>query len=180
MTEKNSKEKQEEIQRKEKQREVALINLESSMWNYALPKLITSEQYGKLSEGSKQFYNQTISKTPEQSVYEQLFLSQLNSEGGAITSNYLQTTSAQILQESLLSVKTEDVMKYFKIKNIKESLQDKYINELSEEEMQQIVGSYFQYKTDEKVKEILDLRQKSITKNLEELVSEKQKSEKKK
>lgn len=157
---------------------IAKKNLESSLWNYAAPKFITSEGYGKLSQGSQALYGQIISKSPEQGVYEQLFLPQLAKEGGAITSAYIQNTSAQILQESLASVKVEDAIKYFGVKGaLKSEYAGKYVNQLDKETAQMIIGSAITYKTDELVKGILNLRQKEFSKELSDLLIEPEKKD---
>ena len=174
-------EKEKKIQEeKAKNREAALENLGGSLWNYAAPKLITAEQYGGLSQASERFYFETISKAPEQNVYEQLFLPQLAGEGGAITSPYLQTRSLAILQESLFGVKVEDAVKYAGVEKVGEKFKDKYVSDLSQEEAGQIVGSAIQYQTDNKVKDILALRQKGISEGLEKILSEPEKKEEKK
>lgn len=178
MTEKTPEqiEKEKQIaEQKEKVRQVALKNLGSALWNYAAPKLISAEQYGSLAQSSEMFYQNTVTKAPEQNVYEQLFLPQLMKEGGAVTSPYLQSTSLKILQESLLSVKVEDAVKYSGVKSVGEQFKGKYVSDLGEKEASQIVGSCMQYQTDEKVKEILALRQKSISSGLEKILGEKEK-----
>jgi hypothetical protein len=159
----------------EKAAEVGKKNLESSLWDYATPKFVTHEQYGQLANGAQAFYQKAISKTPDQHVYEQLFYSQLTNEGGAITSPYLQNKSAAILQESLFTLKVEDAVKYAGYNGeIDEKYKGKYVTEIDEKEAGQIVGSAIQYKTDGKVKEILELRQKNISKNLEEVLKPKE------
>jgi hypothetical protein len=159
------------------QEEIAKKNLASVMWGYAAPKFISHEQYGQLAEYSKQSYTELIGKSPDQHVYEQLFLPQLANEGGAITSPYLQNTSAAILQESLFRVKVSEALKYAGVKG---DFNDKYVNQLTEEQAGAIVGSAIQYQTDEQVKLILGNRQKGISKNLEELLTKEKKVEPKK
>jgi hypothetical protein len=162
-----------------KQAEVAKKNLESGLWNYAAPKLVTHEQYGQLAKGAEAFYLESISKSPDQLIYEQLFLPQLANEGGAITSPYIQNTSAAILQESLASLKIEDAVKYFQYKGtLKPELMGKYVRQLDKETASLIIGSAMQYKTDDTVKKILELRQKNISKGLEEILAAPEKEKK--
>lgn len=164
-----------EAEKKENVRQIALKNLGSALWNYASPKLITSEAYGSLAQGAQAFYGDVVSKTPDQHVYEQLFLSQLSKEGGAITSPYLQATSLKILQESMFSVKVSDIMKYAGAKSVGENFKDKYVFELGEKEAGMIVGSCMQYQADEKVKEIIGLRQKEVSSGLEKILADPEK-----
>jgi hypothetical protein len=170
------KEKPKEKTKEEKIREIALKNLESSLWKYAAPKFISHAEYGNLADASEDMYAELIKKSPDQHVYEQLFLPQLSDEGGAITSPYLQVTSARILQESLLGVKVGDALKYAGYKgSIAQSYKNKYVNQLDKKEAGLIVGSVIRFKSDELVKGILDIRQKEISKGLEALVAEKPK-----
>jgi hypothetical protein len=170
MTEKSQENIEKEItpEEKEKNRQVALKNLKSSMWDYATPKFMSPAQYGQLSEYSKLGYTELIKKAPDQQVYEQLFLPQLAREGGAITSPYLQNTSAAILQESLAGVKLSEALAYAGVKG---NYADKYVGDLGDEEAGAIISSAIQYQTDEKVKGILAIRQKSISGNLEKILA---------
>ncbi len=171
------KEQPKEKSKEEKARDIAMKNLDSALWKYAAPKLITFEQYGKLSDASQSFYDEIIKKTPDQSIYEQLFYPQLANESGAITSPYIQNTSAKILIESIGSLKVSDLSKYGYKGAIKESYKDKYVHQLDEKEAGMIIGSVMTMKTDGVVKEILDLRQKEISKGLESILAEKEKKE---
>lgn len=178
------KEKSPEEKKKEqaeafaKAAEVGNKNLKSSMWNYAAPKLITHEGYGQLAEAGVDFYNEAISKSPDQHVYEQIFLPKLQEEGGAITSPYIQVTSQKILQESLMYVKVEDAMKYAGVKEpIKAEYAGKYVHQLGKEVAGTMVGSAMQWQTDEVVKKVLVSRQAEITKGLEKILKEPEKKE---
>lgn len=167
-----------ESEKREKIREVALKNLESSLWKYATPKLVSQEQYGMISKMAGADYQNTLSQTPDQNTYEQLFYPQLASEGGAITSPYLQVTSTKILQESVMSLKVEDVYKLMKLsKPMKASYQGKYISELDKEEIQSIVGSYMQNKVTDIVTELLGKQKQGISKGLEEILCEEEQKE---
>ncbi len=158
--------------------ELSMKNLQGSMWNYAAPEFITPAEYGNLANSSQALYAQSISKSPEQYIYEQLFLPQLAKKGGAITSPYLQNTSAAILQESLLSIKIEDALKFMKYEGkTNPEYAGKYVNQLDEKVAGAIVGSAIQYKTDGLVQGILDLRMKGISKNLETIIGEPEKKE---
>lgn len=160
-------------EKKETAREFALKNLDSSLWEYATPKLVTPEQYGQLSLLAKEDYNQIISKSPEQSLYEQLFLPQLASEGGAITSPYLQERSLRILQESILSLKVEDISNYFGLKKpIKSAYEDKYVSELDEEDSKVVIGSYMSVKASDIVAKLLGRNKQKISSGLEEILCE--------
>ena len=183
MTNEQKEKTPEELQKEAEEKaskiaEVANKNLKSSMWNYAAPKFISHEEYGKLAEAGINFYNEAISKSPEQHVYEQIFLPQLQNEGGAITSPYIQSTSAMILQESLASVKIEDAMKYAGYKgSIRVDYAGKYVNQLDKKVAGSIIGSAIQYQTDETVKKVLASRQEQVSKGLESILKEPEKKE---
>ncbi len=163
-------------EKREARREFALMNLDSSLWNYATPKLVTPEQYGQLSLLAKEDYNQTISKSPEQSLYEQLFLPQLASEGGAVTSPYLQERSLRILQESILDLKVEDIANYLGLKKpIKKDYKDKYISELNEEDSKVVIGSYMSVKANDIIAKLLGRNKQKISGGLEEILCESEK-----
>ena len=172
------KEKLSEKEKKEKLREISLENLESSLWDYATPKLITTEQYGQLSRLVNTNYMNIISQAPKQDIYEKLFLPQLVEEGGAITSPYLQVTSLKILQESLVSVKVEDIYKLVGLKEpLKDSYKDKFIYELSEDEIKSITGFYMSLKVNDIVSSLLGKQKQATTKSLEKILCEEKKSE---
>lgn len=160
-----------------KKEEIAKKNLESSMWKYAAPKFISPAEYGNVAEYSKKNYDELIQKAPDQHIYNQLFLSQLSQEGGAITNGYLQNTSAAILQESLASVKISEALKYAGVKG---NYADKYVHELDEKEAGAIISYAIQFQTDEQVKSILANRQKLISGSLEKILEGKKKEEPKK
>jgi hypothetical protein len=179
--EQTKEEKEKQIaEQMEKQREIALKNLDSSLWNYATPKLITSDQYGKISELANLKYETAISKSPEQSVYEQLFLPQLNKEGGAITSPYVQSASKAILEESFGSIKVEDALKYIGSSgNIKDSFKGKYIGMLQDKEGNNPLINYLMsYKTQDIASGLLGESKKMIASGLEEMLIEKPKEDK--
>jgi hypothetical protein len=177
--EKKEKEKSPEELQKEKEEalakgaEVSKKNLESPLWDYASPKLITHEGYGQLAESAIGFYNEALSKSPDQHIYEQIFLPQLLSEGGAVTNPYIQSTSYKILQESLQLVKIEDAMKYAGVKEpIKAEYAGKYVHQLGKEAAGAIMHSALQYQTDEVVKKVLSSRQAQVSSDLEKMVCE--------
>jgi hypothetical protein len=154
---------------------VAKKNLESSLWDYVSPKLLTAEQYGKIAEAGQALYLETISKVPDQNIYQQLFLPQLANEGGAITSPYIQNTSLAILRESLEGIKIGDAIKYAGYKGeIKPEYKEIYLRQLDEKGKEIVIGSVFQYKSDDLAKKALDIRQKNIPKSLEEIFSPKE------
>lgn len=167
-----------EAEKREELRKVSLMNLESSLWNYAAPELITPQQYGNLSKMAQSIYPQLISKAPEQHVYEQLFLRQLASKEGAITSPYLQEVSAKIIQQSIASVKVEDIYKLVGLKKpMKESYQGKYVFELNEKEVQAVIGMYMQSKVTDIVSSLLGIQKQESVKGLEELLCEEENKE---
>lgn len=161
-------------EQKEKGREVALKNLENPLfWKYATPKLVNTEQYGMLSKLAGADYQNTLSQTPEQSVYEQLFYPQLVSEGGAITSPYLQKKSISIIQQSILMLKVEDLPKLIGTdKSIKEIYAEKYISELPEEKIKDIISSYMSFKTPNIATELLKMQENGAKNTLEKLLCE--------
>ena len=167
------------LEQKEKSREVALKNVGGSLWRYAIPELVTPEQYGQLSRIAKGTYAETISKTPEQEIYETLFLPQLAEKGGAITSPYLQEMSMKILQQSIMNLRVEDVYNFIGLKTaMKEDYAEKYVFELPKEEVENLVGSYMSFKTSDIVKGLLDRNKEGIKKNLEEILCESKEQEK--
>jgi len=173
--------KKEEItpEQKEEFRELALKNLGGTIWKYATPKLVTSEQYGQLSEIAKGTYAETISERPEQDIYEKLFLPQLAEEGGAITSPYLQKMSLKIIQESIQMLKVEDIYNFIGLETaMKEDYAGKYVFELTKEEVGNLVGSYMSFRTSDIVKGLLDKNKEGIKKNLEGILCESKEQEK--
>jgi hypothetical protein len=180
MTEKNSKEK-EIAEQKAKQREVALETIKSGLWNYALPQFVTTEQFGKISELAKIKYQETLSKTPEQSIYEKLFLPALSDNTKSLNSHYIQETSSRILQESLLSIKIEDVMKYVNSeKTINKNYQGKYVADIKDDKVKlKIISSAISYTISDKIKELLGDSNKANISELEKIVCEVPKSENK-
>jgi len=159
-------------EQKEEAREVALKNLGSNLWNYATPKLVTSAQYGQLSEVAKSLYPQLISQSPPNAeLWRQL--TPLLAKEGAITSPYLQTVSAKILQESIAMLKVEDVYGAFGMdKSMKKDYAGKYVFELPEEEVKNIIGSYMNFRTFDIVKGLLDMNKQGIKKGLEGILCE--------
>jgi hypothetical protein len=171
-----TKEKEKElIEKMEESRKVALANLNSNLWNYATPKLISSEQYGQFSKVAEAMYKETESKAPDQHSYEQLFLPQLQKEGGAITSPYLQQTSYQILKESFGSIKVEDAFKFVGAKGaLKEDFKDKYVQMLRDKKgNESLTESLMVYKTTDILSGIVDGSKKSIVSELENILAEK-------
>ena len=123
---------------------------------------------------------ETINKSPDQDIYQQLFLPQLVNEGGAITSPYIQNTSLAILRESLEGVKIGDAIKYAGYKgDIKSEYKDLYLRQIDEKGKGIIMGSVFQYKADDLAKKALDIRQKNIPKGLEEIFAPEKETSKK-
>lgn len=160
-------------EQKEELRQGSLKNLDSTLWNYAAPKLVTAGQYGKLGELAEKIYPQLISQAPEQDIYQKLFLPQLAKEGGAITSPYLQGMSTKILQQSILSLKTEDVYALTGMKKpMKESYKGKYVCELPEEEIEKLIAHYMSFKTSDIAKGLIDMNKQGNKNGLEEILCE--------
>ena len=181
MAEKKEKSKEEaEKEKIEGIEKVSKKNLESALWNYASPKLLTAKQYGEIAEAGQALYLETINKSPDQNIYQQLFLPQLSNEGGAITSPYIQNTSLAILRESLEGIKIGDAIKYAGYKgDIKSEYKDLYLRQIDEKGKGIIMGSVFQYKADDLAKKALDIRQKNIPKGLEEIFAPEKETSKK-
>jgi len=166
--------------KREEGRAVALKNIESALWNYALPKLVTFENFGKLSENAKEKYLQLIQNVPSKEIYEQLFLPQLADESGAVTSPYIQNTSAAIIQQSFAMLKVDDITKYVGVKgNIKESYKGKYVADLDKKEAGILIGYAMQFGLNKKIVELVGDESKAISSGLEKLVCEEPKEEKK-
>jgi hypothetical protein len=166
--------------KKEKDRAVALKNIESALWNYALPKLVTFENFGRLSEGAKEKYTALIQKTPSQEMYEQLFAPQLVNEGGAVTSSYVQNASAAIIQQSFAMLKVDDLTKYVGVKgSIKESYKGKYVADLDKKEIETLISYAMQFGINKKIVELVGDESKGIASGLEKIICEEPKEEKK-
>jgi hypothetical protein len=155
-------------------RAVALQNLDSKLWDYALPKLVDLAQFGQIATNAiNRGFPEVLSEVPTQEIYEQLFLPALASENGAVTQPYIQNNSARILQESLMRIKVEDVLAYFdSTRSVKEDYQGKYISDLSEADAGNIIQGYMSHKTTKKVSEILSDAADVIPSGLEEMLCE--------
>lgn len=166
--------------KREEGRAVALKNIGSQLWDYALPKLVTFESFGRLSEGAKEKYAALIQKVPSQEMYERLFAPQLLEEGGAVTSPYIQNSSAAIIQQSFAMLKVEDIVKYVGAKgNIKESYKGKYVADLDKKEVGTLIAMAMSYGLNKKIVELVGDESKGIASGLEKLVCEEPKEEKK-
>lgn len=164
---------QEMAKAKERQREVALENLKSGLWDYALPAFATSEQYGKLAEVINGKYNELLKKTPAQDVYEKVFYPALKDKTKSINTPYIQETSSRILQESLLSIKAEDLMQYLGSKKSvdNKNYQGKYIGDIKDEKVRiQMVASAISTTVNNKIQDILGESNKKIVSELEKIV----------
>jgi len=169
-----------DAKKREEGRAVALKNIESGLWDYALPKLITFENFGHFSEAAKRKYLEIIKGVPSKDVYEQIFLPQLASENGAVTSPYIQNASATNLQQSFAMLKVDDVVNYFgSKKSIAENYAGKYIADLDEEVAGEIIGRAMNYGINKKVVELAGDESKMNVAGLEKLVCEEPKEEKK-
>lgn len=169
-----------ELKKKEERRAVALKNINSQLWDYALPKLISFENFGKLSRDAQQKYDALIQKVPSQEMYDMLFAPQLVSENGAVTSPYIQNSSLLNLQQSFAMLKVDDIVKYVRSqKSIKESYKDKFVTDLNEEEAKTFIGIGMNYGAYQQMIELGGDKLKGITSGLEKLVCEESKEEKK-
>jgi len=172
--------KKEELtsEQKEEARGVALKNLDN-LFIYATPRLVTSAQYGQLSEMAQSLYPQLVSKSPpNQQLWERV--SPFLKDNGSIPSSYLQKVSAQIIQESVAMVKVEDIYGALGIdKAMKKDYAGKYVFELPEEEIGKLISSYMSFRTSDIVKGLLDMNKQGIKKGLEELLCESEEQEKK-
>jgi len=166
--------------KREEGRAVALKNIDSQLWDYALPKFVTFENFGKLSEGAKEKYSALIQKVPSQEMYERLFAPQLSNEGGAVTSPYIQNSSAAIIQQSFAMLKVDDIVKYVDIKGkVKESYKGKFVADLDKKEVGTLISYAMQYGLNKKIVELVGDESKGITSGLEKLICEEPKEEKK-
>lgn len=175
-------EQKDDAKKREALRKNALTNINSELWDYALPKLMTFENFGRFSEHAKVKYASKTEKAPSQFIYETLFLPQLASNRGAVTSPYIQETSAAIIQGSFMNLKVEDIYKYAGMKlNLKGDYKDKYVADLDEEEVQEIISGAMNYGLNKKISELAGDENKAITSGLEKLLCEepKPKEEKK-
>lgn len=174
---KETDKEKEELKKKEEGRNIAIKNINSSLWNYALPKLVTFENYGKLSESAQRSYLSTVSKTPSQEIYEQLFFPQLASENGAVTSPYIQNNSALILQQSFTMLKVDDIANYVGLKNIKSDYKGKYVADLDKKDAATFTSGAFQYLLNKKIVDMINGDSKEISSGLEKLLCEEKKEE---
>ncbi|MFC1666179.1 hypothetical protein ACFLZF_00490 [Nanoarchaeota archaeon] len=179
MAKKLTQEETETIKLKEGKRKQSLENLKvSDLWDYSLPKLVTSSQFGQLSELAKSKYDETLKKTPSQNIWEQLFLPTLSSGKGVINSPYIQETSVSILQESIASIKMEDVMKYLNSnKSIKGEYKGKYVGEIKDEKIApEVFGTYMSKAIEGKLNEILGYSTQKQISELEGVICEPEKA----
>ncbi len=181
LSEEEQAKKAEKAQEEKRENALTIINAKSSMWNYALPRLVTPAQFGQVSELAKRKYSELISKAPEQITYEQLFLPALSHDGGAITSPYLQERSAGILQEQFSYITIQDALEYVgSKKSVIVDYANKYVGDLKEEELKAIIGSCMGFTINKKVASLLNDSNKDIASGLEQILTEPDKKEEKK
>lgn len=157
-------------------RDYAKKNLTSNLWNYAAPKFINFENYGRLSTASGALYAEAVSQVPEEHVYRTLFLPMLlnkdgsSNDSGAITNPYLQETSHGLLLRAPSHIKVSDLSELGYTGSIRDDIKDKYIHELDKKDASEIISSFYAVKTDEMADKILKLRIEASQKNLESIV----------
>tara|TARA_Y100000310_G_scaffold340308_2_gene435585 strand:- start:406 stop:915 length:510 start_codon:yes stop_codon:yes gene_type:complete len=129
---------------REKRAEVARINLDSNyITGLAASKLGTPANYGMLLDG---VYRSTVSEVPDENTYNQLFVpALLNSESGvSINKAYLETTAASIVQQSLLVLPADEILQAIGVsEEVTTKYSGKIVSELTDEEKQAIIGTYF-------------------------------------
>lgn len=172
MSEKENKEK-ENLETKVKYAKIILEKAEA-LKDYAASALMSHEQYGRLVQG---FYESTASKLPDEETYERLFAPALLTKGASINQGYLQERSEQLLTESLSVLPVADALNYtgVKLKELDEKYNEKYVFQLPEEEMKELIFSYLTNLSEETIaKKIIPARAKQRTGNLEKIFAKKE------
>lgn len=128
-------------EQREAMRQIAIANLNDNyICNIASAKLGSPNRYGTILST---LYGKTIVQAPEQNAYEQLFLPDLASDEGSLTKQRLMTKAAKIIQESLGTVKVQDIFALMNSeRNLKGQYENKYVTELSEEETANLINGY--------------------------------------
>jgi hypothetical protein len=181
---------------KEKRREIALKNLradgllnlaatfsaqrDESGFGKADNEAVEKFLYGPSLKGADAYDLKSGNRSDL--LYESLLGSREEGRrySGKVSEYGIIKTAGQIVQESLISIKVEDVMKLAGSKiNIKKGYQKKYISDLLEsgnEEDKQVagtlIGGYIQYLTTQRVSGALNQRAEAIRGGLESIVTE--------
>lgn len=166
---------------RKKLRDTALKTLKLAYWEYALPELVQKAQYGAdIPRLAEEKYSETVSKTPSQEVYDELFAKPLKSKAGAVTSGYLQNASIQILNQAFQNLTLKDILEYVGSKKaLNKDYEGKYVSDLKDEEAGSIVNLCLTYTSKKKVAELIGSSTSRITSGLEEMLAEPDKAEKK-
>jgi hypothetical protein len=126
----------------------------------------TPERYGTVLS---QLYSNVISKAPGQEAYDQMILPELMSDEGALSKVRMQKQAARIVQESILTVKVEDALKYTGVnKGVVDKYKDMYVEDLEESEKLELVNSYLTSMTHGHAMAALGAQRKAIAGGLEE------------
>ncbi len=182
----------EELEKMEQQREISLKNLKSKTLNDLAVAYYTNKDnlYGEAGNSAVEahkYFPALQSKDGAELLTS--YLTQSRQDGKRYTGNVseynLINNSAKIIQQSLFSIKFNDILELLGIeKRIKKDYDNKYLFELAEskdEEIQKmlsgVVNGYVQYMTDKGVSEALGERTKGIKKSLESILTEPEKKD---
>ncbi|MCK5149460.1 hypothetical protein KAJ87_00860 [Candidatus Pacearchaeota archaeon] len=143
-----------------------------SLWMYALPKLVTKEQYGDMAQFVQENYQQFIQKAPDQKSYELLFAPLRESEDGTVSNPLIQKTAALNLKHSIMGLYVQEVLSDVgSDKKVKGEYGGKFVGELSEKERQVVVEMYMQDLIRRQVSKVLSKPSGEIAGGLEQILS---------
>ena len=173
----NTMEKEQKLtseEERELSRKYALETLgDEKIWQYALPKLVTKEQYGDMAQIIQGQYQKTIQQAPDQKTYEKVFSPLLNSEDGMLSNPIIQKNCAGILAGSVGGLYVEEILSSVgSNKKVKKEYEGKYVDELSEKERQFVVGMYMQELVKRQVSKALSKPSGEIAGGLEQILTD--------
>jgi len=164
---------------REAQRDVALRNLkDSSTSDLAVSYLVKhSGQYGEAGNSAVHNFKyipgiQKPSENVSGIISNSLLDSRVNEEmySGNVSELGIIQKCAEIIQESLKSVKVSDVYELMGAENPPEEYANQYVGDLDESKYNQILSLYNAYLTSKGVSEALDERAKNLPKGLEKIL----------
>jgi len=169
----NKKEKQEKKLGPEEEAKVreslakeAEENLEDvTLSSLAAAGFATPEQYGKLGT---EVYRLATNQTPTQRAYDILYKPSLQTEGESLSGLKLKKGAQNIMIESIRALKVENLLKRMGYEGkVLEKYVGRYVNGLSDEDANEILGAYVTTLTDSYVGKALAQRQINVIGGLE-------------
>lgn len=185
---------EEKAKLREDKRQIALKNLEAKhLTNVATAYLVNkSKNFGEAGDSAVENFLYFPSLSGDMKAYDFKTGNEFNiltdsilssrEEGERYSGNFserqLMKKSAAIIQESLASVKVEDVLSIIGAGgDLKEKYKGKYVSDLDKESAGQIFGIYQTYNAQQKVSEALGMEASETKKGLVNLLTEAKKSE---